>query len=445
MGKLFLKLWILVLLTSLTSFQIQRFVWNLSQEPTTGSNSNERYRRTYAMIEEVLAPFPKDQWPERFERLKSRVGSPEVYLGPLRMLTLEELAKEGEFSAEEIGTLRAQQPLLRNTPNGNGYEVLHTILGTETVVVLKAPFARQQPMLIFGTFSSTQFAWLVESSMYALAILLWLRLFRRDMLTLEKAAGRFGEGHFDFEISMGKGAALYPLANSFNKMKDRIGALLNSHRNLTNAVSHEFRTPITRLRFRHELAVDAKSAEEKDEQLRAMNSAIDQLDDLSTELLEYARLDRETPALDVAAIDTVAWLNELADEARDLARAEGRTVDIDVHVDVESADGDYRYLSRAAANLLKNAVRHARCHVRVHFQATSGRYTLHVEDDGPGIPVAEREHLFEPFTRVDKSRDRESGGFGMGLAIVKQIARWHGGSVAITESVLGGTRVSLSW
>ena len=70
---------------------------------------------------------------------------------------------------------------------------------------------------------------------------------------------------------------------------------------------------------------------------------------------------------------------------------------------------------------------------------------MHVDDDGPGIPAAEREHLFEPFTRVDKSRDRQSGGFGMGLAIVKQIARWHGGSVAIAESSLGGARVTLSW
>ncbi|MEO8383904.1 MAG: ATP-binding protein [Betaproteobacteria bacterium] len=445
MAKLFLKLWALVLLTSLTSFQIQRHVFEWSMDEAAVSNSNERFRRTYVMIEEVLAPFPKSEWPARFEKLKARVGSPEVFLGPSQLLTLEDLAKRQEFSPEALQVIQSQNPYSRELPNGFGYEIFHTILGTNFVVVLKAPFAKSKPMFILGIFTPTQFTWLVESSMYALAILLWLRLFRRDMLTLEKAANRVGEGHFDFEITMGKGAALYTLADSFNKMKHRIGALLNSHRNLTNAVSHEFRTPITRLRFRHELAEEAKSPAEKDEQLRAMSSAIDQLDDLSTELLEYARLDRETPVLDVGPIDTVAWLGELVEEARDLATAEGRLVDIQVAVDAESADGDYRYLSRAAANLLKNAVRHANGQVRLHFVSTGGKQCLHVDDDGPGIPAAEREHLFEPFTRVDKSRDRQSGGFGMGLAIVKQIARWHGGSVAITESSLGGARVSLSW
>jgi len=228
-------------------------------------------------------------------------------------------------------------------------------------------------------------------------------------------------------------------------MKDRISALLGSHCNLTNAISHEFRTPITRLRFRHELAIDAQSMQEKDEQLRAMNTAIDQLDDLSSELLEYARLDREAPALDVAPIDTVAWLNELTEEARDVARAEGRNVDIAFKVEVQSVDGDYRYLSRAAANLLRNAVRYAKQRVELRFERAGGKCALHVDDDGPGIPAAEREHLFEPFTRLDESRDRKSGGFGIGLAIVRQIARWHGGTASISESRLGGARVSLIW
>ena len=445
MGKLFLKLWLLVLLASLTSFQIQKHVFDWTSDATVASNSNERFRRTYVMIEEVLAPFPKTEWPERFERLKAKVGSPEVFLGPSRILTIDELVKEGGIPAEGIARIRSQQPLSRDLPSGDGYEVFHTIMGTDTVVVLKAPFARRQPMLILGALTSTQFTWLVESSMYALVIFFWLRLFRRDMLTLEKAAGRVGEGHFDFHIDMRKGAALYPLADSFNKMKERIGALLGSHKNLTNAVSHEFRTPITRLRFRHELAIQAKTIEEKDRELQLMDSAIDQLDDLSTELLEYARLDREEPKLDVGPIDVEPWLSELADDAREVASATGRSVQISAHPDCEEVDGDHRYLSRAASNLLQNAVRYAKQRVELRVEMADGKRWLHVDDDGEKIPLADRERLFEPFTRLDNSRDRQSGGSGIGLAIVKQIARWHGGSAQITESRLGGTRVSLTW
>ena len=115
MGKLFLKLWVLILLTSLTSFQIQTFFFNWSSDARAVANSNERFRRTYVMIEEVLAPFPKSEWPARFERLKERVGSPEVFLGPQRLVTIEELAKEGQFSAEEVERIRSQQPLDRKS------------------------------------------------------------------------------------------------------------------------------------------------------------------------------------------------------------------------------------------------------------------------------------------------------------------------------------------
>jgi signal transduction histidine kinase len=445
MGKLFLKLWALVLLTSLTSFQIQRFVFDWSSDAMAVSNSNERFRRTYVMIEEVLAPFPKTEWPARFERLKERVGSPDVFLGPSQLLTMDELAKDTAFSPEIMERIRSQNPYSRNLPNGKGYEIFHTILGTHFVVVLKAPFARQGQMLILGIFTPTQFTWLVESTMYALAILLWLRLFRRDMLTLEKAAARVGEGHFDFNVDMRKGAALYPLANSFNKMKERISALLGSHKDLTNAVSHEFRTPITRLRFRHELAVHAETLGEKNHELQLMNSAIDQLDELSTELLEYARLDREDPKLDIGPIDVEPWLNELAEDAREVAAATGRYVQITVHPGCEEIDGDHRYLSRAASNLLQNAVRYAKQCVEVRVEMVDGKRWLHVDDDGEKIPAPDRERLFEPFTRLDSSRDRQSGGSGIGLAIVKQIARWHGGMAKISESRLGGTRVSLTW
>ena len=89
MTKLFLKLLVLIMLASLTSFQIQKFVFDWSMENTAAQNSNERFRRTYVMIEEVLAPFPKTEWSARFERLKEKVGSPDVFLGPSQLLSMD--------------------------------------------------------------------------------------------------------------------------------------------------------------------------------------------------------------------------------------------------------------------------------------------------------------------------------------------------------------------
>lgn len=441
MGKLFLKLWILMLLTSLGSLKLQQAVFENYYREDMASSSNERFRRIFSYVEAILQPVPQASWVAHVKELQPQIGPTKMVGGAARLTTVSELAGTPGFDAEAIARVRSPNPLIRGVPGG--VEAYRTILGTEVVAVVVAPGVKDAPL--FGLLTPTQFTWMVESSMYALAVGLWLTLFWGDMKKLVGAAGQVGEGQFDVDVKVRKGTALRPLADAFNLMKERVAALLGSHRNLTNAISHEFRTPITRLRFRHQMAMDATDVAEKDKQLRAMDSAIDQLDELSTELLEYARMDRESPKLDVAPIDTSAWLEELAAEARELSQAEGRDINITVQASVESVDGDYRYLSRAASNLLRNAVRYARREVQVQVGRQDGAATLHVDDDGPGIPVAEREHLFEPFARLDKSRDRQSGGFGMGLAIVRQIARWHGGSATISESRLGGARVSLSW
>ena len=95
--------------------------------------------------------------------------------------------------------------------------------------------------------------------------------------------------------------------------------------------------------------------------------------------------------------------------------------------------------------MLRNAVRYARSRVTLSVVRSGPRTVISVDDDGPGVPAAERERLFEPFTRLEGSRGRESGGVGLGLAIVKSVAEWHGGEAHISDSPLGGARVSISW
>jgi signal transduction histidine kinase len=96
-------------------------------------------------------------------------------------------------------------------------------------------------------------------------------------------------------------------------------------------------------------------------------------------------------------------------------------------------------------NVLRNAVRYARTRVAVTVERAGALTVISVDDDGQGVPPAERERLFEPFTRLEGSRGRESGGVGLGLAIVKSVAEWHGGAARISDSPLGGARVSISW
>lgn len=102
-------------------------------------------------------------------------------------------------------------------------------------------------------------------------------------------------------------------------------------------------------------------------------------------------------------------------------------------------------MARALGNLLQNARCHAHEQIVVSFTREGTDYLLSVEDDGPGIPESDRACIFEPFTRLDASRDRDTGGYGLGLAIVSRVAQWHDGSVCVTDSSLGGARFVLRW
>jgi len=95
--------------------------------------------------------------------------------------------------------------------------------------------------------------------------------------------------------------------------------------------------------------------------------------------------------------------------------------------------------------VLRNAAKYARSRVALSIERSDSRTVINIDDDGPGVPPAERQRLFEPFTRVEGSRGRDSGGVGLGLAIVKSVAEWHGGKALISDSPLGGARVTITW
>jgi signal transduction histidine kinase len=139
----------------------------------------------------------------------------------------------------------------------------------------------------------------------------------------------------------------------------------------------------------------------------------------------------------------LAWLEDVMADARDGRGASAPAVEVLVSVELESLRCEPRYMARALVNLLRNARAHARSTIRVTLLRNGNRTQVRVEDDGRGIPTADRERVFEPFARIDDGRD--PGGFGLGLAIVREVARWHGGEARIDDSPLGGTRVSISW
>lgn len=286
---------------------------------------------------------------------------------------------------------------------------------------------------------------LVLAVMVGVASYLWMRPVWRDLGALDRGVRLLADGQLDARVAMPRRMALRPMAETFNHMAERIQRLVQSHRQLTGAVSHELRTPIARLRFRSELLQGEVSDADRQRHINAMQNDLQELEELVSESLAYARLDREGPELNLHQVSFGRWVQAQVD---DMAfELPGRQLHIEIaEVDQDTPVAmDERLLRRALRNLLHNAHRHAESAVRVACSCQQGMAVIQVEDDGHGIAEDDRERIFEPFARLDAARARETGGVGLGLSIVKEVMRWHMGEVRIQASPLGGACFRLSW
>ncbi len=223
----------------------------------------------------------------------------------------------------------------------------------------------------------------------------------------------------------GRGAAeIRRLVAAVNAMQARIAALIRARSVLLGAVSHDLKTFITRLRLRVE-ALEPEAARERAE------ADLDAMTRLIEDALAVARGADHASAR--APVDLAALL------AEEVAARPGAPVALARPEGPALVAGDAVGLRRLFANLIENALRYGH-RAEVALARGPGAVTVVVDDDGPGIPEAERDAVFEPFYRLEGSRSRETGGSGLGLAIVRQIAEGHGGTVELTDAPSGGAR-----
>ncbi len=269
---------------------------------------------------------------------------------------------------------------------------------------------------------------------------LWLRPLWHDLLELTRQGRRLGEGDFSARNVLQENSALALLGNAFNRMAHDVEELTASRRAMIDAVSHDLRTPLARLRYRLEAI---KAGAEPAPTIAAIERDLASIDQLIEEWLTMSSLDKPEVHLEQQPLEILAWLERLVAEYH----FEGGAVEVvnDTLAQCPLVDVDSYYLGRGIGNLLNNALRYGGKRVRITLAWVDKVATLHIDDDGPGIPESERARLLLPFERLDASRNRHTGGFGLGLAIVAMILRAHGGDVAITESPLGGARVTLAW
>lgn len=238
------------------------------------------------------------------------------------------------------------------------------------------------------------------------------------------------------------------LASTMNAMLDRLERSAESQRRFVSDASHELRSPIASIRQHAEVAVAHPERTEVAGLADVVRSEAVRLQDLVTGLLELSRLDeggirsRRPVDLDDLALDAVARARARSTTGDAPAR-DGDAPAVRVDGSAVSAArvlGDERMLAGVVRNLVDNAVRHASTRVAVSLTEHDGSAVLTVDDDGTGVPEDERERVFERFVRLDEARSRDAGGAGLGLAIVRDAVRAHGGDTTVVTSPLGGAR-----
>jgi len=260
------------------------------------------------------------------------------------------------------------------------------------------------------------------------AVLL-LRWATRPLRDLALAAERFSLDQTPQPLSETGPAEVRRAARAFNTMRERIQHLVSERTQALAAVSHDLRTPITRLRLRSELMEDAATRDLVDADLAEMESMIN-----ST--LEFLRGGLSSEA--IRPIDIVSVIETIVDDHADL----GQVVSLN-GVGHGRVLGRLLSLKRVFWNIIGNALKYGG-HVTVSIAETPAGLVITVEDDGPGIPDGDMERVFEPFIRLEESRGRETGGSGLGLTIARAVISAHGGDISLANRPEGGLRVTIS-
>ena len=282
--------------------------------------------------------------------------------------------------------------------------------------------------------------WILAGMAAAMGLILgasyfYIRKTLNPLRTLKVGVDEVGAGRLGHRIPETGPSELRDLAQAFNSMAERLNRLLHSKEQLLLDVSHELRSPITRLKVQLEFLEDADARE-------SLRSDLAEMEAMVTALLESARLRHKAAALNLKSVHMGDLIRSLVSEFKDrLPGVEpGSLVDDPVNADPEKM----RIVLR---NLLDNALKHTPKDgqaISISTLLMPDRFEIVVEDRGEGIPATALSHLFEPFFRPDVSRSRKTGGYGLGLSLCKAIVDAHGGSIDLASTLGEGTRVTVS-
>ena len=302
------------------------------------------------------------------------------------------------------------------------------------------------PIPLFNWFPLNLIISITLISMFLISLGVYALIFplERKLQLIQSGITKVREGKLNTKVKVVGEDEIAHLAATFNSMTEHIRRLIESQRELTRAVSHELRTPVARIRFAVDMLADTDDYDDRMSQRDYIDQDIESLNGLIDEILTYAKLEEGSPKMDWEDVDLQELVSQIVRETNALGKPV--TVKVGKVQKGAFAQADRRYLHRVLQNLAGNATRYAESTIIISAGLEKNEAFISVEDDGQGIPEKDREKVFIPFARLDDSRTRASGGYGLGLSIVSRIAFWFNGRMSVDESpTLGGARFIMTW
>ncbi|EOY2076395.1 envelope stress sensor histidine kinase CpxA [Vibrio alginolyticus] len=314
-----------------------------------------------------------------------------------------------------------------------------TLAGSDILMYVGFKWNEPPPLLL--RLFDHPFQLLLAVMLVSTPLLLWLAwALSQPARRLEAAAQRVAKGEFVTDPNLEKGTAEFRQAgSSFNQMVEAVNQMISGQQRLLSDISHELRSPLTRLRMASALATRKQG---ESPELTRIDTEAQRLEQMISELLELSRMQanshmtRETQPLESL------W-EEIIKDAQFEAEQMGKQLHYS-ELPKRNISGNPKLLMSAVENIVRNAIYYGKDEVQIDIKADDDTLRITVDDNGEGVPEEELAAIFRPFYRVSTARDRHSGGTGLGLTITESAIRQHSGTIAASRSPLGGLRMSIT-
>jgi len=421
LGRSFFNLYFFIISTFIIFSWALDEVWTSYLEQDIESYTG--YKTLMMATGDYVQKHPEEEWENIIEKAGER------WQLPLKLMSLEEVEAVDHTDHNALTHSSAHIYYF------DEQVVIHYLIKNSNSVITLGPAKMPTRPRVKSTYR------VMILATFGVVIFIWLWPMSRDLEELKKATRAFGNGQFDSKAPAAKSTMIAPMIASFNMMAARIKRLIEAHKELTNAVSHELRTPLARTKFALQMLDSIKDDGKRAKYQQQISNDVCELEELINEMLIYAAFDNDKPELNITRTDISALVKQQIAGHDQFVNS----IELVNNLPDKFVSCDEHFMDRAVNNFISNAIKYGDDKVRVTLSVQNEQCQICVEDNGEGVSDEFKQVIFDAFSRGDQSRNRETGGFGLGLAIVARIMEWHQGQATIGDSELGGASFTLTW